>query len=416
MSRNLRVALLGTGLAALALTAIELTRAQDPPLIRPIGRPGETTLFMMVRTGPHLTEDKLQRTLTRGLEKAECTITGEPSIRVISPAVFEEIESLTNRTAIKVAAAPVIEGFGMRRLPLRDAIWEFHLKSASQVLKKLTVVYKNAEGTEVTKEYAPAAPQENGPLTLIVPGSYALKLEPKHEAVSYEAEVVELGEKPETVKNAWPKTDRFYVITMNNFVGNRERLFRTLQDKDLVPNPLDSIRLGNDLVFVFANLEATGARPGGLFSENNLILSAVPPLNRRVARGWMLFPLTETAKKERLTELQKIKNEEKLVQEIRKSAIRANEALEIGPDTKPQWIEILVEDNGQFRRLRPLKEFKGMLDKFPTAWALLVWEFDDGRPAAITIKLANGDETLVQELEINKWANALQEKIQTQPK
>ena len=396
------------------MTAIAISRGQE--VGRATGRPNETTLFMMVRTGPHLTEDKLQRTLNRGLEKSECTITGEPSIRAISPAVFEEIESLTNRTAAKVAAAPVIDGFVIRRLPVRDAIWEFHLKSASQILKKLTMTYKNAEGTEITKEYTPASPQDNGPLTLIVPGSYALKLEPKLDPISYEAEVVELGEKPETLKDKWPLSDRYYVITMNNFVGNRDRLFKTLQDKDLVPNPLDSIRLGNDLVFVFANLEATGARSGELFSENNLILSAVPPLNRRVARGWMLFPLTEAGKKEKLAELQKIKNEEKLVQEIRKDALRADKNTDIGPDSKAQWIEIPVTDNGQFRRLLPLHEFRGVLEKFPTAWALLVWEFDDGRPAAITIKLANGEETLVQEMEINKWAAALKEKIQAEPK
>ena len=180
------------------------------------------------------------------------------------------------------------------------------------MLKKLTVNYKNSDGNDLTKEYVPAAPQENGPLTLIVPGSYALKLEPKHDPLSYEAEVVELGEKPETVKNAWPKMDRFYVITMNNFAGNRDRLFRSLQDKDQVPNPLDSIRLGNDLVFVFANLEATGARPGGLFSENNLILSAVPPLNPSPEAGCC----SRCRKPPRKTtgRFQKIKNEEKLVQ------------------------------------------------------------------------------------------------------
>src|SRR5947207_290704 len=139
MSGSIRFAGHGAWLAALTLAAVA-ARAQEPgasvkPLdAGPLGRPGETTLFMMVRTGPHLTEDKLQRTLLRGLEKSKCRIEGEPSIRAISPAVFEEIESLTNKTALKVAAAPVIEGFGMRRLPVRDTIWEFHLKSASQVL------------------------------------------------------------------------------------------------------------------------------------------------------------------------------------------------------------------------------------------------------------------------------------------
>jgi len=414
MSGSIRIARHGAWLAAMTMAA-GLAAAQEPKVRpaegAPIGRPGETTLFMMVRTGPHLTEDKLERTLSRGLNKAGCDIDGKPIIRSISPAVFEEIESLTNKTAGKVADAPVLEGFGVRRLPLRDQYWEFHLRSPSQVLKRLKISYRAPDGKDVDKEYQPADPKESGPLTLIVPGTYALRLEPAHEPLGYEAEVVELGEKPEVIKNKWPASDRFYVITMRNFKGDRDVLFRTLKDPREVPNPLDSIRMGSDLVFVFANLEATGASVGDLFAGNNLILSGSAPLNRSAARCWMLFPLTETAARDQLVEFRKIKDEEKLVQEIRKNAVRANENLEVGPDTKPQWVEVTELMPGRFRREIPLRDFKGLLEKYPSVYSLLVWEFDDGRPAAITIKLPDGPEVLVLDQEIKRWATSLQEKI-----
>ncbi len=66
---------------------------------------------------------------------------------------------------------------------------------------------------------------------------------------------------------------------------------------------------------------------------------------------------------------------------------------------------------GRFRREIPLRDFKGLLDKFPSVYSLLVWEFDDGRPAAITIKLPDGPEVLVLDQEIKRWATSLQEKI-----
>src|SRR5205823_4859702 len=82
--------------------------------------------------------------------------------------------------------------------PLDAQFWEFHLKSPTQVMKKLKVTYRsNADGKEVEKEYTPADPKDGGPLVLVVPGTYALKLEPNHDPLSYEAEVVELDEKPE---------------------------------------------------------------------------------------------------------------------------------------------------------------------------------------------------------------------------
>ena len=120
--------------------------------------------------------------------------------------------------------------------------------------------------------------------------------------------------------------------------------------------------------------------------------------------------------KEKLAEFRTIKNEEKLVQEIRKNAVRVGDAFEVDPDTKPRWVEITETMPARFRREIPLKDFKGLLDKYPSVWSLLVWEFDDGRPAAISIQLADGNEVLVLEQEIKRWQTALQEKVATPPK
>src|SRR6476620_4510134 len=106
MSAHLRFACAGIGFAALTLAAL----AQDPkPEVKPmdpvrvIGRPGETTLFMMIRTGPHLTPGNLLSTLEEGLSASGCQIEGKPLIRPVSPAVFEELQKITQDTAETVA-------------------------------------------------------------------------------------------------------------------------------------------------------------------------------------------------------------------------------------------------------------------------------------------------------------------------
>lgn len=409
MFGNLRAALHGAGLAALMLALSGAAGAQDPVPLRPLGTPGETTLFMMVRAGPNLTEGQLERTLKRGLEKALCTIDGDPNIRPISPAVFEEIELLTNRTASAVGAAPVVDAFGVRRLPTRELLWEFRLKSPAQVLKKLTVTYKKAGA----KDYAPTGPQEAGALTLIVPGSYALKLEPNDDPVSYEAEVVELGQDPQKIQNKWPLSDRYYVVTMRNFKGNRERLFKIIQDAREVPNPLDSVRLGSDLVFVFADLESTAARlrRKGIV-ENRLTIDHQPPEGRLPNRAWILFPLTEGEMKKELESYRKYENEEELAKVIRQNSIRATEDAKVGPASAAKWLELRDLGNGQnFQRVITLNDFQGLHDRYPAVWYLLVWEFDDGKPAAIKVKHPKGGEVLVLEQEIPEWSMALKEKL-----
>src|SRR5262245_21005612 len=98
MPAHLRTAFAGAGLAAVTLLAAALAqqpKTADAPPVRQV-RAGETTLFMLVRTGPHLTPDNLTTTLEEGLSAGRCQIDGKPTVRAVSPAVFEEIDAVTN--------------------------------------------------------------------------------------------------------------------------------------------------------------------------------------------------------------------------------------------------------------------------------------------------------------------------------
>jgi len=426
MPTHLRVALAGVGFATLAWAAIAIAQPPAPPappkaddpMIGRLGRAGETTLFMMVRTGPHLTPESLKGTLQDGLAASRCTIDGAPMIRGVNPAVFEEIESLTSQAADATAGTPVKFTSGIRRMASRDLLWEFRLTSPSQVLKQLNVKYKSTEGKEYTKEYVPGGPADESPLSLVAPGVYALKPE-VDTPVSYDAEVIALGQATQKLDGKWPTSDRHYVITLKNFKGDKDYLFHVLQDATKVANPLDSIRLGSDLVFVFANLESSGAdEDDDVIAGNNLILGAPGPRSGQARCGYVLFPLNEASMKENLEKYRKIKDSGELIAKVREQATLYDQATEIGPETPAKWIELPRLPNGRYRREVPLKEFKGLLEKFPNAYGLVVWEFqnDAGMKRAIQMKLPGGGLSMVREKEIMNWSNSLKERANTPPK
>lgn len=419
MPAHLRTALAGIGLAVIALTAgAQDTPPKAPgtgeePVVGRLGRAGETTLFMMVRCGPHLTPESLKGTLQDGIAAGRCTIDGAPLIRAVNPAVFDEIESLTSQAADATTGAPVKFTSGIRRMASRDLLWEFRLTSPSQILKQLNVKYKSTEGKETTKTYTPAGPSDDGPLTLVAPGVYALKPE-ADTPVSYDAEVVSLGAPAQKLEGKWPTSDRHYVITLRNFKGDKDYLFHVLQDPSKVANPLDSVRLGSDLVFVFANLESSGAdEDDDVIAGNNLILGAPGPRSGQARRGFILFPLDEKAMKENLAKFRLIKDSSELITKVRESATFADAAVEIGPDTPVKWIELPRLPTGRYRREVPLKDFPGLLQKYPEAYGIVVWEFENeaGVRRAIQMKLPGGGQSMVREKEVRNWSNSLKERV-----
>jgi len=403
----------------MALLASEAS-AQDPPEVKPILKIGGTSslgdaaLFMMVRTRPDLTEKEILGTLKRGLEKAGCTLDGEPLIRPIRPTIYEEFESLINQTT--AGTSPEADGLLTPRLiPAREVLYEFRLKEPTQILKSLKVTYKTAG----VKEYEPKDPRTDpqAPLTLTALGRYALRPEPKDEALRYEAVVSTLGSKDEVVTDRWPESDRYFVIIMRNFKGNRNLMFATVQDGNQVPNPLTQVRLAPDLMFVFANLGINTPRSGTAIDDNDLVTQVLGLRGRKVRRIWMLFPLGEDNCRQKRDEYNKLDSDQ-LSQEIRKNQYPPGAKVEVGPSSAPRWIELGDLGNGEvFGRRIPLKELSNLKQKYPRVYRLLVWEFDDGRtaPGAIAVQNPDGRRVWLIDEEVREWATALEKSLKARP-
>jgi hypothetical protein len=65
-----------------------------------------------------------------------------------------------------------------------------------------------------------------------------------------------------------------------------------------------------------------------------------------------------------------------------------------------------------------LRDFKGLLEKYPTAWRLLVWEFDDGvtRAAIQVVHPDTKDRGYVVDQPLKEWPAAIKERIGSEQK
>lgn len=401
MPHHCQVLCRSLGLVVLAtMTAASRTPAQDPaPAER---RPG-TTLYLVLRTGPKEDEQRILATLKTGLKNSGSTTSADPTVRPVSPAFFEEFATLVDRAA----GQPVVEsgdGVGIRLLPSREPVYEVRLKP-TQILKQLRITDAKGE----TKEYTPKPPTsgESVPLMMTVPGRYAFAPDPGSTPTTYEAVVHEIGQPEATLKGSWPVADKFFVVTMRDFQGDRGRMFEVIQDSNQVANPLDNVQLGNDLVFAFAALNSSEGKVDDLFPGTNTIALRAPALrNRSPKRAWAYFPLNEEESKEAVAKFRKIGPTE-LPAEIRKAAVQVGSEASLSESDPPRWFELPPNTTtgkpDQFSRPVTTDGFGWMYKKYPKLYMLQVWEFDAGQPEAIMVESPSGDRVPVLEFEFPLW-------------
>ena len=372
----------------------------------------DTTLYLMLRTGPDETEKKILDTITTGVK---LTAGGEtaaaPAIRSLSPGIYAELTALVNQAVEAPVAADDGNEVTLRPLPSRDARFEVKV-APTQVVKKFAVTYARAGA----KEYTPAArsKKDDSDFQFIIPGEYALRLLPDDVPQAYEATVGELGKPDAVVKGKWPVADKYFVVTVRGFRGNKADLFRVIQDGTKVANPLDRVQLGDDFLFAFANLNSSAGDPEEeeTIVDSALTLAAKPIPKRSAARVWALFPLDEAAAKAELVKYAKFGGAE-LSAEIRKAnPVRAGGAVPVvGPATPAKWYELTPAGptrDARLTRTIQLDDVPESGKKYPTMWSLRVWEFDagTGKPEAIQVVNPAGDRVYVLDRENFAWRKA----------
>ena len=370
---------------------------------QPTAVPPETTVYLILRTGPNETPEGILGTLKLGIEKSGAAIAGEPTIKTVSPAFLEEFEALVDQAS----GGPVVaakDGASIRLLPSRETVYEVKL-APTQILKTLAVTYEKAG----EKVYSPTAPGGKSPLVLTVPGRYAFTPEPADNPTAYAAAVAELGKPDTELKGKWPAADKCFVVTLRNFRGDRKVLFDTIQNPKLVANPLKNVRLGNDLVFAFASLNSDAAkRKRGRITENNELVVTIETLpDRNPKRVWVYFPLDETQMAAAREKYQKF-GVDTLPGEIRKDAVPADRVATVGPKDAPKWLELPAGTPGEFRRTIKLTDPVGLAKTYPALWMLVVWEFDNGTPQIIKVQDPKGEPAVVLGQEFDDWQKDIQ--------
>lgn len=425
-----------TALVSTAFGFCPVLQAQDsasrPPAPRDQGAlPGRqevaTTLFLLVRiTGENKRSiDEFETLMERGADKADCSFEKPADVRKISATLFREIQILTSNAEISVAAAD--EGpVQVRELPTGDTRWELRLAPDVGVLQELEVEYENA-GKKQYKPQPSGTPTAD--LEMILRGTYALRTDSQHKPLKWKATVKRLGSagaKTEVFEGKWPSVDDYYSIRLKDFRGDRQALFHTIKKPDdgspaAVPNALDDVRLGQDTLIAIGSLGEKLDEPDTDVIDENIYLAragGVP--GQRVDRVWMLFPLTEEDCQTELERYRKLGIKNLLPSIDKASPSRHDPSAEGGlarlsASQPARWYELIragQDRSGRYNRQIQLGEnvedYRELQAKYPRAWRLLVWEFDDGsvrEPQGV--KANGGGRVYVLEQEIQAWPTAL---------
>ncbi len=381
----------GAVVAALAVTAAAVASAQDGP-VAPNRAPmaGGSTTYLLFRTNAGMTAGRLKEPLSAACELADPNFDAGNGVRIEerNAAVLEQIRYL-------VEQADSLHGLGgggpaVAPLPIEGNLWQVRLERPTQILEELTLT--DAAGKEVTLK--PAAPtQEAERLRMIVPGIYAVRIDPDNRPVSYRMTVGDLkSDKPIEKKGEWPASDRLFVATLKGFKGSVSDVYKYMQDKR-VGNKVEQLESLGDLQFAFAAIQAGGAQvDDGFGQEGNeyFYIPRQPNLtDRQVSKVWMLFPLDKAAA---LAEFERLRgmSGSQVIEAVDAAATPASaEAITVSPDQPPQWVELpRSQFSGGFERRIGLDDIAGWQKRFPDLWRLVVWEFQgegNGRRTALIV-------------------------------
>lgn len=421
--RRLLAASAGTVLGVLALTLAARTGPQaQPDDARPTAPLGKA-LIMLVQTDPDLTKASIVDRLyhARTILKAKfdqgklpelCAWDTPPSVRMIPAAVHETLNAILKEEGASPVVSASRETVAINQLPHREMLWEFRIPP-QRVLTSLEIEFKSL-GKKTFKVENPDVVALASLYPFQRNNSYILRLDDNQDPKAYLAHCVDPDGKLHVFKGEWPKSPRFFVITLNNFQGKQEQLFHTLMNE--IPDPFKAITPSKELTFVFAFLGDEPPHPGDGIEGTNFVvrIPGLPrPFNPR--RVWMLFPLTPDAMQAELKNFLALDAGEKVIDSIKLNSVNHDQPAKLAPKMKPRWFELTDASGGKsFERSFPLEDPAELRKEYPQAWRLIVYEFDENNiRSAITLQHPNGARVRVLEQEVLKWPLSVEQVLRT---
>jgi hypothetical protein len=244
------------------------------------------------------------------------------------------------------------------------------------------------------------------------PGSYALRLQGDDVPKKCTAKL--LDGKGELILTAdWPAQGKAYLLILQDFEGDLNKLFSVVQNPDVVGNPIQLLSLDQHLFAVASvGLETESTS----FIRGNTLTVVAPDLKtRRVKHVWVYLPIREEEvdkEIERWLKHESVKNVSRdLPILIEKNLVRLKHTAKINRNSinQPKWWETAREGNDRFIRAFLLEDIPELVDRLPSMWMLSVWIFEDsdGNKELIFIKNRQGKTAPMESQEIITWRQSL---------
>ncbi len=215
-------------------------------------------------------------------------------VEPIAPEAYLLLDSLVRRGLLELGEVEAKEG-GVLIEPVRGepGVWSINLGSSAYYLDEAIVCYASDEDAERKDELAPESRDRvDAKLRYHSPGCYLLKLESGVSPRSVMLRMTSEGGEQKETSVIWPRVGRCYMVTLSGVVGDEENLFRSLQDKTKVGDPIKQLFPSTSTLIVGSFKEKDPWLKPGFVS-----LRYPMPAGRAPSRLWLRFPLTEEQEK-----------------------------------------------------------------------------------------------------------------------
>lgn len=382
---------------------------------------GRQSFWLFITTNPKTSKQMLEDTFRVALEQAGAA-SASIEVKEVESSVATELERVLGRLEGRSVTQSQGGNQGNQLSVQRSyskgrEVWDIQLGSTppcDQYIAKLEVAYSDRTEQFLAYEAKPPEEIENVAAGLVVVslrnGRYEFWPDSsKGVPVKYRVHLRSIKDDKEfSIEGSFPSLDRHYFIRIDNFSGDKNRLYEILCDKDRVGNPFSEIHEDSSSTIVFGRIAAEPPRAGFTRVGLDLVVTVPGLPGRSAARVWMLFPLTESQVKDECARIDSLdKPSLVLSSEIRKRVGGERPVIE---SKGPAWYELKPGTAGfeaRIRLTRSEKEFADLLRDVPQAFRILVWEFEDPKnpERRQAIYLDNGKLYRVEE--VRDWKKVL---------
>ena len=447
VSRLARASALGLMLAGVALVGSRLGSAGDTaPKGKVTGKetdpaaPRKIKLFMLVKVQvdaahPRVPQSHILLIFKDGLKVLKSASSEQDiTIRPLAPQNYRALRELTTSLGTELESGadnkPAVRPLRLFDVGEKDKAqgyteWELDLGATAYGLDKLELQYKGGK-SDVLEPDRPKKPNSALRPVKQSPGKFVLQLPNDKSPEKFVVHVFKFGEKGVKALSPepWPVEQQlYYVVVINSFDKDPAELMKVIRSDDKTGREgFKDVELGDRFTFLFAGLNADVGRPMTSFVGNEMIVN-IPELDhRKTARVWLRFPLTRAQREVEERQLRSPDvNRESICTLIRKSNPKAaaGDLLDLGADTKPQWIEVprSADWNGFTRRFKLSPDFASLLKTFPEIHRICVWEYDDPAPRSYSVINTEANQfQLFEAASIKEWPSEIGKKAAKQKK